>query len=84
MGTAMAEVTNELIYEALKKMRDRLSGIEHGVHEVRSEIVALRGHMIAVQQDVANIYGRTASIEIRLDHIERRLDIADAAPAPGI
>jgi hypothetical protein len=79
----MAEVTNELIYEVLKKIQDRLGGLEHGVHEVRSEIVALRGHMIAVQQDVANIYGRVATMEVRLDHIERRLDLAADAPTHG-
>jgi tetrahydromethanopterin S-methyltransferase subunit G len=79
----MAEVTNELRYDVLKKMQDRLGGIEHGVHEVRSEIVALRSHMIATQQDVANIYGRVASMEVRLDRIERRLDLVVDAPHNG-
>jgi tetrahydromethanopterin S-methyltransferase subunit G len=78
-AATMAEVTNELIYEVLKRMH-RLGGIEHGVHEVRSEIVALRGHVIALQQDVANIYGRMANVEVRLDRIERRLDIVEAPP----
>jgi len=80
----MAEVTNELIYEVLKKMQDRLSGIEHSVQEVRTEIVALRGHMIAVQQDVANIYGRMAGVEVRLDRIDRRLELATDALAHGM
>jgi len=73
----VAEVTNELIYEVLKAMQTRLGGIEEGLREVRSEINALRGHLIAVQQDVANIYGRVAGIEVRLEHIERRLEIID-------
>jgi len=80
----MAEVTNELIYEVLKKMQDRLSGIEHSVQEVRSEIVALRGHMIAVQQDVANIYGRVTGIKVHLDRIDQRLELHSDASAHGM
>jgi tetrahydromethanopterin S-methyltransferase subunit G len=77
----MADVTNELIYEVLKAMPQRLGSIDEGLREVRSEINVLRGHMIAVQQDVANIYGRLAGVEVRLDHIERRLDIVDTPSA---
>ncbi len=66
-----------MIYEVVKAMQPRLGGIEEGLREVRSEINALRGHLIAVQQDAANIYGRVAGIGVRLDHIERRLEIID-------
>jgi hypothetical protein len=75
----MAEVTNELLYEVLKAMQVRLAGLDEGLREVRSEMNAMRGHMIAIQQDTANIYGRIAGIEIRLEHIERRLDLVDSS-----
>ncbi len=74
----MAEVTNDLIYEVLRAMQTRMTSLDEGLREVRSEINALRGPMIAIQQDVANIYSRVAGVEVRLEHIERRLDIVDA------
>ncbi len=73
----MAEVTNDLIYEILRKIKGRLGSLDEGLREVRGEIAALRGHVIAVQQDTANVHGRIAAMEV-CDHIERRLDIADA------
>jgi hypothetical protein len=83
MEAAMADVTNELIYEVLKSMQGKLTSLDEGVKEVRGEIAALRGHVIAIQQDTANIYSRVAGVEVRLDHIERRLDLVDA-PAHGV
>jgi hypothetical protein len=74
----MAEVTNELIYEVLKSVQNRVSSLDEGLKEVRIELNAMRGHLIAMQQDTANIYGRLAGVEARLDHIEKRLDIVDA------
>ncbi|NJO54637.1 MAG: hypothetical protein HC829_07170 [Bacteroidales bacterium] len=74
----MAEVTNELIYDVLKRMQERLSNIESGVGDVRAEINALRVHSIAMQTDMSNIYARLGSLDARVERIERRLDIADA------
>jgi hypothetical protein len=78
MRLAMTEITNDLIYEVLKAIQVRLgNNIEDGMRELRIEMSAMRGHMIAVEQDVANIYSRLAGVEVRLEHIERRLDIID-------
>ena len=74
----MAEITNELIYEVLKQMQNRLSNIENGVTEVRSELVAIRGHLGAVQVDTTNLYSGQAGIEMRLSRIERRLELVDS------
>jgi hypothetical protein len=74
----MAEVTNELIYEVLKSMQTRLSNIEMGMAEMRTELRELRGHMLAVQTDIANLYVGQGNIEARLGRIERRLELTDA------
>lgn len=71
----MAEVTNELIYEVLKAVQFRMTNIEDGVREVKGELVAIRGHMLATQSDIANIYDKLGKIEYRVERIERRLDI---------
>ena len=69
------KVTNELIYEVLKSMQARMSNVEDGLRDIKGELVGIRGHMIATQSDIQNIYGRLGSIEVRVERIERRLDI---------
>ena len=75
----MAEVSSELIYEILKQLRDDVSSIKHGQGEVKAELQAIRGHMIAMQQDIHNIYTTLARHEVRLDRIERRLELTEPA-----
>ena len=74
----MVEVTNELIYEVLTQIQERLSSLEKKMDEVKSELQALRTHSIAMQQDIHNIYATLVRHEARLDRIERRLEIAEA------
>ncbi len=73
----MVEVSNELIYEILKQLPDRMSAFEKKMDEVKSELHALRIHSIAIQQDTQNIYATLTRHDTRLDRIERRLEIAD-------
>ncbi len=71
----MAEVTNELIYEGLKGVQDRLGTLEEGQRAIHSELVAVRVHIHAMQVDINNIYERMAKLDLRVDRIERRLDL---------
>jgi chromosome segregation ATPase len=75
----MVEVTNELIYEVLKQLQERMSWFEKKIDEVESELQALRIHSIAIQQDTQNIYATLSRYEAPLDRIERRLEIAEFA-----
>ena len=73
----MADVTNELIYEVLKQLQDRMSSFEKKLEEVKGELQALRIHSIAVRQDIQNIYATLVRHDGRLERIERRLEIAE-------
>jgi predicted nucleic acid-binding Zn-ribbon protein len=77
----MADVTNELLLEVLKRMQADLGALKDGQKEIRNEIAAVRGHVVAIQTDISNIYTKTATSEVRLDRIERRLEIIDAPVA---
>ena len=77
----MAEVSNELIYEVLKQIQERGNGTDRKVDELKSEMQAFRGHLIALQQDVHNIYTVLARHDSRLDRIEPRLELVEPAPA---
>jgi DNA anti-recombination protein RmuC len=74
----MAEISNELIYEVLKQVQQRLGRVDDKVDELKSEMNALRGHMISLQQDTHNIYGVLGRQDTRLERIERRLELSDA------
>jgi len=68
----MAEVSSERIYEVLKQLRDRQISTEAKVDQLKSEMPAFRGHMVALQQDTQNIYAILARHDVRLDRIELR------------
>jgi chromosome segregation ATPase len=73
----MAEVTNELIYEILKQLQDRMGAFEKKIDEVKGELQALRIHSLAIQQDTQNIYATLTRHDARLDRIERRLELTE-------
>ncbi|QDL98455.1 hypothetical protein FLL57_14580 [Rhodopseudomonas palustris] len=74
----MADVSNELIFEVLKQVQQRLDKVDHKVDELKSEMNAMRGYLISMQQDVQNVYGILGRYDGRLEHIERRLELNDA------
>ena len=73
----MAEVTNELLYEVLKTLQERMSRMEGKLDEIKGELTAMRGYIYAVHQDVGNIYSVLAKHDLRLDRIERRLELRE-------
>ena len=77
----MAEITNELMYELLKRMQTDMHGLKDGQCEIKAEINAMRGTLVSVQQDIHNIYGILGDHSMRLDRIDRRLDLRELAEA---
>ncbi len=75
----MAEVTNELMYELMKRMHHELSELRMDVSEIKTELNVIRGHMIGIQTDIHNIYGILGRHDERLDRIERRLELRELA-----
>jgi len=73
----MADVTNELMYEVLKQLQDRMSSFDRKLDEVKSEIQAMRIHSVAVHQDIQNIYAMLTRYDTRFYRIERRLELSE-------
>ena len=73
----MAEVSNELILRVLNSIQDRMAKLEESMIELKTEMRAMRSHMIAIQTDTANLYAGQSRNEVRLERIERRLELAD-------
>jgi len=82
----MVEVSNELIYEVLKAMQQRLSNIEAKLGEVDGRMHALairldglRTEVGAAHSGIENIYQTLSHSDGRLARIEKRLDLVDHA-----
>ena len=75
----MAEVTNELMYELLKSMHQRMDRLETGIGEVKQELVSIRLSVMGVQNDIHNTYGMLGRQDERLDRIEKRLQLHELA-----
>ncbi len=78
----MAEVTNELMFELLKRIQGDLSDLRHTLREHTGEFVALRKHMGAFDQrlgaygsDLENVFEKLQRMDVELSRIARRLDI---------
>ncbi len=77
----MTEVTQDLMYELLKRMPSDISGLRQGQSEIKAELNAIRGTMISMQQDIHNIYGVLSRHDHRLERIENRLELRELAEA---
>lgn len=75
----MAEITNDLIFELLKRIQGEITELRSDVREVRQEVNVIRGHLASLQSDIHNIYGILSRHDERLIRIERRLDIHELA-----
>lgn len=71
----MTKVTKQAIYELAMQVKRDLGHLADSLGEVKTEMQALRGHLVAIQQDIHSIYTTLARHEVRLDRIERRLEL---------
>jgi predicted nucleic acid-binding Zn-ribbon protein len=71
----MAEISNELMYELLKKLNARTDKVDLSLGEIRSEMNSIRGAMVSMHQEIHNIYSTLSRHEMRLDRIETRLEL---------
>jgi chromosome segregation ATPase len=75
----MAEVTNELPYELMKRFHERFDKLDHGISEEKQELISIRGPMLSMQNDVHNIYAKLDRHEQQLERIEHRLELRELA-----
>jgi predicted nucleic acid-binding Zn-ribbon protein len=74
----MAEITNELLYEVLKKIQADVGHIRNRVDDHDSQFIALREQLHNMQGELLRSERQTASVSYRLERIEARLGLADA------
>jgi len=74
----MAEhVSNDLIYEVLKAVQDRLGGIEDRLERLGRRIGSIEDYMVRLIQNDLKREREFGSLEARVSRIERRLELND-------
>lgn len=75
---AMADnVTNELLLETLKAIQGKLADIASDIVDLKADMRGLKGHVAAFMQTEVAQDGAIASIQLKIERIQQRLDIVD-------
>ena len=79
MVNPMAEaITNELIFEVLKKIQADLAFIKADLSDVKAMQLRLREDFNRLEGDLLHFERMEAGTQLRLDRIEMRLNLSDA------
>lgn len=70
-------VTNELLFETLKAMQLKLSDIASDLHDVKTDMRGIKGHMASFMQSEVAQDNSIAVIQTQIDRIARRLEISE-------
>ena len=73
----MADETNNIVLEHLRHIRARVDGLTDGMCQVILRLGAVERHMGGVHISDVNQNSEIDHIKVRLDRIERRLELAD-------
>jgi hypothetical protein len=71
-------VSNELLYEILKKIQAYVAHIKGCADDIDQQFIALREQVHNLQGAVLRIDRQGATVLPRLERIERRLELAEA------
>ncbi|WP_160011943.1 hypothetical protein [Rhizobium sp. 18055] len=77
----MAEITQELIHELLRRFHQRADKADTAARDLRNEVNSIRLLLLAHQGDISNLYMLIHQIDERLERIENRLELRELAEA---
>ena len=72
----MAEPEN-LMLDHLRAIRGEMRKMSEGMQSLNAEVTAIRQHLAGFMTIQEHDHGDLASIKVRLDRIEKRLELAD-------
>ncbi|MEL7114574.1 MAG: hypothetical protein AAGP08_03130 [Pseudomonadota bacterium] len=74
---AAGDVSNELIYETLKRMQETLAVHTQYHLETKERLGQLEYQVAGLHQQFASLSNRVDRIDERLERVEKRLDLVD-------
>jgi len=70
-------VTNELILEHLKALREDAKNTRLDIADIKDDIRIIKGHMASFMQSEVKQDGEIAALQSRLERIEKRLELSE-------
>ena len=70
-------VTNRLLLEPLEAIQSKLSSMANDVNDLKSDMRGLESHMAGFMQSEGAQDSAIATMQTRLERIERRLELRD-------
>jgi septal ring factor EnvC (AmiA/AmiB activator) len=74
----MTEVTNQLLYEVLKKIQDELAHVRARVDDHTDQLISIRDDIHGVRGDILRVERSVAETKVRVERIERRMGLVEA------
>ena len=71
------KVTNQLLLEHLKSIQSKLNSIATDISDLKTDVRGLKAHMAGFMQSEVAQDSAIASMQTRLERIERRLELRD-------
>ncbi len=73
----MAEVTNELLYEALKSIQATLARHSEDFRDLKERLGILESQVAVLAGQYASLSNRFDRLDLRVERIERRLELVE-------
>lgn len=73
----MSDVTNELLFEVLKRIPTKLDTLEQKIDDLGVRLLAVEQHMSALQISEYRQNSELDRLRSRIERIEKRLDLVD-------
>jgi hypothetical protein len=68
----MTEITNELMYNVLKKIQEDVSHIRDRVDDHDQQFIRMREEIHSMRGDVLRVGRSVAEMQVKIDRLERR------------
>jgi archaellum component FlaC len=75
----MADEPENLTLQLLRRVDQRVQGIEAKIYRLADDVNNLKVRTSGVEEGLAGVNRRLDRLDMRVDRIERRLELADAA-----
>ena len=75
--TMTDNVTSELILEHLKAIQGKITRVEDRMGNIEMDIRIIKGHMASYMQSETKQDGAIATLQARLERIEKRLELSE-------
>ncbi|MEL6783126.1 MAG: hypothetical protein AAFO61_01730 [Pseudomonadota bacterium] len=72
----MAEIDGKLLEALLQNLQRDMNILKDGQREIRQELLAIRGHVTAIQSDISNLYAGQAKTELQIEQLAKAVGMS--------